>query len=103
MLTLLIAEIVSLASYERQTATLMTEHEKDSMEFFIANAPAAHPLLPGTGRFREARWARPGGGKSGGFRVIDYFLSGPGRVYMASVYKKSRKGNLSGEEKHLLA
>ena len=39
------------------------------MEFFIAGAPEDHPVIPGSGGFRKARWARRGKGKSGGFRL----------------------------------
>lgn len=66
----MIAEIVSLAGYEAQVSALMTKEERMAMEFFIACAPEYHPVIPGAGGFRKARWARRGTGKSGGFRVI---------------------------------
>jgi hypothetical protein len=50
------------------------------MEFYIACTPGDHPVIPGAGGFRKARWARPGKGKGGGFRVIYFFLSAPGRI-----------------------
>jgi hypothetical protein len=40
------------------------------MEEAITVEPERHPLIRGTGGFRKARWRRPGGGKSGGVRVI---------------------------------
>src|SRR6266566_5162907 len=46
-----------------------------AMEFFIACAPEDHPVIPGAGGFRKARWARSGKGKSGGFRVVYFFLA----------------------------
>jgi hypothetical protein len=73
-----------------------------AMEFFIACAPEDHPVIPGTGGFRKARWARAGRGKSGGLRVIYFFLARPGRMYMAAVYAKSRKENLSAADRHVL-
>ncbi len=72
------------------------------MEFFIASAPEAHPVIAGAGGFRKARWARPGRGKSGGFRVIYYFVAEPGRIYMAAIYAKSGKTTLSGADRNLL-
>jgi hypothetical protein len=72
------------------------------MEFFIACAPEDHPVIPGTGGFRKARWARAGQGKSGGLRVICFFLAKPGRIYMASVYAKSRKESLLAADQHVL-
>jgi hypothetical protein len=73
------------------------------MEFFIACAPEVHPVIAGAGGFRKARWARRGRGKSGGFRVIYYFIAEPGRIYMASIYAKSQKQTLSAADRNTLA
>jgi hypothetical protein len=98
-----IAEIVSLAAYESQVSALLSEDERMAMEFFIACAPEGHPVIPGTGGFRKARWAQVGKGKSGGTRVIYFFLSAPGSIYMASIYAKSRKETLSKADRNVLA
>ncbi len=74
-----------------------------AMEFFIACAPEDHPVIPGSGGFRKARWGRRGMGKSGGFRVIYFFLAEPGRIYMAAIYAKSRKETLSAADQKVLA
>lgn len=86
----MIAEIVSLSGYESQVSALLGEDKRVAMEFFIACAPEDHSVIPGTGGFRKARWARQGKGKSGGFRVIYFFLGEVGRIYMAAIYAKSR-------------
>ena len=99
----MIAEIVSLSGYESQVAALLNEEERMAMEFFIACAPEEHPVIPGSGGFRKARWSRRGKGKSGGFRVVYFFLAGPGRIYMAAIYAKSRKETLSGADQNALA
>ena len=98
-----IAEIVSLSAYESQVSALLNEEERIAMEFFIACAPEDHPVIPGTGGFRKARWAQLGRGKSGGVRVIYFFLAGPGCVYMAAAYAKSRKQTLSAADQNVLA
>ncbi len=97
-----IAEIVSLSAYESQVSALLDEDERMAMEFFIACAPEDHPVIPGAGGFRKARWARRGKAKSGGFRVIYYFLAEPGRIFMAAIYAKSRKETLSGTDQNVL-
>lgn len=99
----MIAEIVSLPRYEAQVAALMSEDERLAMEFFIASNPEAHPVIPRTGGFRKARWARIGQGKSGGYRLIYFYVSPPGRVYMTSIFAKSRKQTLSAGEENELA
>jgi len=98
-----IAEIVSLSGYESQVSALLNEEERMAMEFYIACAPEDHPVIPGAGGFRKARWARRGKGKSSGFRVVYFFLTEPGRTYMAAIYAKSRKETLSAADQHVLA
>jgi hypothetical protein len=98
-----IAEIVSLSGYESQVTALLGEEERMAMEFYIACAPEDHPVIPGAGGFRKARWARRGKGKSGGLRVVYFFLAEPERVFMASIYAKSRKETLSPADQNVLA
>ena len=99
----MIAEVVSLSGYESQVSALLNEEERMAMEFFIACAPEDHPVIPGAGGFRKARWARRGKGKSGGFRVVYFFLAELGRIYMAAIYAKSRKETLSAADQNVLA
>jgi hypothetical protein len=98
----MIADILALSAYESQVSALMAEDERADMEFSIACAPEDHPMIPGSGGFRKARWARPGKGKSGGFRVIYFFVVEPGRIYRASIYAKSRKQTLTAADRHAL-
>jgi hypothetical protein len=98
-----IAEVVSLSAYESQVSAILTEDERMAMEFFIACAPENHPVIPGAGGFRKARWALRGRGKSGGVRVIYFFLAEPGRIYMAAIYAKSRQATLSAADQNVLA
>jgi hypothetical protein len=99
----MIAEIVSLSGYESRVLAFMNEEERIAMEFFIACAPEDHPVIPGSGGFRKARWARSGKGKSGGLRVVYFFLAEPGRIYMAAIYAKSQKDALSAADQNVLA
>lgn len=99
----MIAEIVGLSTYESQVSTLLNEDERMAMEFYVACAPGDHPVVPGAGGFRKARWARRGKGKSGGLRVIYFFVAEPGQIYMAAIYAKSRMENLSAADRTVLA
>lgn len=84
-------------------SNLMDEDERAAMEFYIACGPEDHPVIAGSGGFRKARWARQGGGKSGGFRVIYFFIAPPDQVFMASIYAKSRKQTLTAADRNVLA
>jgi hypothetical protein len=98
-----IAELVSLSGYESQVSALLDEDERSAMEFYIACSPEDHPVIPGSGGFRKARWARQGKGKSGRFRVVYFFMVEPGRIYMAAIYAKSRQATLTAGDRNVLA
>ena len=75
---------------------------QQEMEEEIAVDPGRHPVIPGTGGFRKARWRRPGGGKSGGVRVIYYFMDRPDLIFLADLYAKNEKENLTHAERNQL-
>jgi len=91
-----------LPRYRRDAARLLEAKEQDEMERHVADDPTRHPLIPGAGGMRKARWAASGRGKSGGVRVI-YYFSPPGAVYFVAIYAKNEKENLSDSEKKALA
>lgn len=72
------------------------------MECYISIDPERHPVVTGTGGFRKARWGRGGRGKRGGVRTIYYFAPSPDIVYMADVYAKNEKENLTDADKKVL-
>jgi hypothetical protein len=75
---------------------------QQEMEEAITVEPERHPLIPGTGGFRKARWRRPGGGKSGGVRVIYYFMIRPDLIFLADLYAKNEKENLTHAQRNEL-
>ena len=93
---------MSLPGYEPQASALLNGEERMAMEFFVACAPEGHPVIPGTGGFRKTRWARMGTGKSGSVRVVYFFLTEAGSIYMASVCAKSRQDTLSAADQNVL-
>ncbi len=66
---------------------------------FLAVHPDAGDEMPGTGGARKVRFARPGGGKRGGYRIITFFSGADIPVFLLSVFAKSEKSDLSNDEK----
>lgn len=82
----------------------MTDAEIDDLTDFLSKTPDAGRVVQGTGGCRKLRWARPGGGKSGGYRVVVTFFTGPDvPVWLITVYLKGEKENLTKAERNLLA
>jgi hypothetical protein len=59
--------------------------------------------MQGTGEIRKLRWAKSGGGKSGGVRVVYYFHNESMPLFLLSLFGKNEKANLSHSEGNLLA
>jgi hypothetical protein len=57
--------------------------------------PEQGPLIQGAAGLRKVRWARPGGGKRGGLRVIYYWAPAEATFYMLYCYAKSEQGDLT--------
>lgn len=59
-------------------------------------------MIEGTGGLRKVRVAARGKGKRGGARVIYYHVSSAAQIRLLLIYTKSRKDDLSADEKRIL-
>ena len=80
----------------------MTEAERGAAVDFIAANPEAGDIIQGTGGCRKVRIAKEGKGKSGGYRVVTYFINGDRPVYLLTVISKGKQANLTGKQKNEL-
>ncbi|HXB73380.1 MAG TPA: hypothetical protein VNY05_34395 [Candidatus Acidoferrales bacterium] len=85
------AAVFATSQYEREGKRLLTKLEIDAMEASIAADPEAHPVVPGTGGVRKARWSRQGKGKRGGVRVVYYYWVLDNEVYMLLCTRRTSK------------
>ena len=56
--------------------------------------PDAGPVIPGSGGVRKLRWAAPGRGKRGGYRIIYYVRHAHGVIWMLTIYSKNVSENI---------
>ena len=95
--------VAETAPFRKKVEKLLSEEERDDLVSYLAEHPNAGVLIQGANGIRKLRWARSGGGKSGGFRVIYYFHSEFMPVYLLTLFGKNEKANISDEEKQVLA
>lgn len=81
----------------------MSEEEMQAVVNTVAADPQAGAIMPRCGGARKLRVAKPGSGKSGGYRVITYFGGEDMPVFLLTVFGKNEKANLSEAEKKALA
>ena len=76
---------------------------KQNFISYIAENPEKGDLIPGGGGIRKIRWqSKPSTGKSGGVRIIYYYYNNSMPIFLITVYPKSKKENISQEEKNIM-
>jgi hypothetical protein len=77
----------------------MSQEERVVVVDQIAANPQAGEIISGGGGIRKVRVAGRGKGKSGGYRVLTYYMTENEPVYLISVINKSKATNLSDAQK----
>jgi hypothetical protein len=95
--------IAETEPFQKKATKLLSSEEKDELISYLSEFPCSGALIQGTGGIRKLRWARSGGGKSGGVRIIYYYHSEMMPLYLLTLFGKNEKANISKEEKKLLA
>jgi hypothetical protein len=96
-------EFIETHVFTRQILELLTDDEYWALQLRLWERPDQGDLIRGGGGIRKVRVAAKSKGKSGGIRVIYYWLTEQGQVYMLLAYPKNRKDDLSAGELALLS
>lgn len=80
----------------------MTDDEPAALVDFLAAHPKDGDEMPGTSGARKFRFARPGQGKRGSYRIITFYSGADIPVFLLSMFAKNEKADLSKDEKNEL-
>ena len=72
------------------------------MQQQLIEQPDAGDLIRGGKGLRKLRWALPGRGKRGGARVIDYWRTSAGQIYLLYAYSKNAQADLNADQRKML-
>lgn len=92
--------VVETAPFLRDAKVLLSEEERAQLVLFLGTNPTAGALMENTGGVRKLRWARSGGGKSGGYRVLYYYYSERIPLFVLGIYAKNAKESVERAEKN---
>lgn len=95
--------VAETAAFARSADRIWSENERAELIDFVAHNPEAGDLMPGTGGVRKLRWARSGGGKRGGARVVYFYYRPDCPLYLLLAYAKAQATDLSADEKKAVA
>jgi hypothetical protein len=85
--------------YIRAVKGLLTDEQQRELEWTLANNPVAGDVVARTGGVRKIRVALDAG-KRGGARVIYFYRSTVGRIYLLTAYGKNVKDDLTEKEEN---
>ncbi len=97
-----LVSVVELPGFQRRAKGLLSDAELTALVDFVATNPDSGVQLGGG--LRKVRFARPGSGKSGGYRIIHYHVAETGGpVFLPTLFAKNEKASLTSAETVSLA
>jgi hypothetical protein len=92
-----IVTVAETPEFQRRAHTLLSDEERMALIDYVARNPSAGVSIGGG--VRKFRYARDGGGKSGGFRVIHFYCEDETvPIFLITIFAKNEKANLTKTE-----
>lgn len=91
--------VAETPTFTRQADKLFSQDEKRKLIDFLADNPLAGERIPGTGGVRKLRFRSSGRGKSGGARIVYYYLDKMSPIYALLVYAKAMRTDMTPEQR----
>lgn len=91
---------IELDGFSKYRENLLDDDSFREMQEKLIENPELGDVISGTGGFRKMRWKLSGTGKSGGVRVIYYNITTEGRLYLALIYAKGQRDNLTKAQRN---
>jgi len=90
--------IIETRTFTRIIKDLLSDDEYKKLQEALINRPDMGDLIKDSGGLRKVRWKLDGTGKSGGVRVIYYWVVDNHHIRMLFAYPKSVQANLTKEQ-----
>ena len=91
-------QFIETSVFTKALHALLSDDEYCELQNLFLHDPTLGDVIRGGGGIRKMRFGIEGRGKSGGVRVIYFWLSADDEIYMLLIYPKSKKDTLSADE-----
>lgn len=95
-------EFIETSIFTRQILELLPDDEYRLLQTLLMDQPDKGDIIKNGGGIRKIRFAAQSKGKSGGIRVIYYWIRDDSVIYMLLAYPKSKKDTLTDKETAIL-
>lgn len=85
---------IETSLFSAQLARFLTDEEYRQLQTYLLAHPDAGDVIRGAGGIRKVRWGARGRGKSGGVRVIYYWVTAAAQIYLLTIYGKSERADI---------
>lgn len=75
----------------------LSDDEYRALQAALIENPEAGSVISGSAGVRKLRWAAPGRGKRGGFRIVYYLQRAQGSIWLLTMYAKNVTDTLSAD------
>lgn len=75
----------------------MSDDEYTALQTLLMARPDVGKVIRGSGGIRKLRWAIRGKGKSGGARVIYYWVPRKDHIYLLTAYTKGEREDIDAD------
>ena len=81
---------------------LLSDDDYSDFQQYLAENPDVGDVIVNSGGLRKVRWKSHGKGKSGGVRVIYYYVTSASHIRLLLIYKKGKLDNLTDSQKAVI-
>lgn len=90
--------IIETRIFTKLIKELLSDDQYKKLQEALVNRPDMGDLIKDSGGLRKVRWHLEGTGKSGGIRVIYYWVVDNHQIRMLYAYPKGKQENLTKEQ-----
>ena len=91
-------KIIETSVFTKRLKTLLPDEDYRLLQNEIILNPERGKVIRGSGGLRKIGWSIPGKGKSGGVRIIYYWIKVKEIILMLLIYSKNELDDLSDEQ-----